>query len=223
MSLPIKLNLKSLTEDHILPDVLREFKISTIEEVQKYFEKKGSPRVVESLRISAWDLFRFPFIKQLTDRITEVINSEAIITSLKRRIENKMRVRSLIEPFDIYWTLSGVVFEIILPEVEEIRLKWDDVYKSITTNRETYVHMCHLLKGEKREEEIIKDFETEAKPIKESKPTKKAETRNANKQRDAKKREREEFERKQAEAFAEKAKQDARKKQLKAQKKSATK
>jgi len=75
---------------------------------------------------------------------------------------------------------------------------------------------------EKMTEKISEDLK-DPEPKPKSDPTQKADTRNANKQRDAKKREREEFERKQAEAFAEKARQDARKKQLKAQKKQISK
>jgi len=118
----------------------------------------------------------------------------------------------------VHHTVRDAVKDVFIHTIDVLVLpKVAGLLSIIRINPEKYKETT-----EKMTEKIAEELK-EPEPKPKSEPTQKADTRNANKQRDAKKREREEFERKQAEAFAEKARQDARKKQLKAQKKQVSK
>ena len=177
--------------------------------VNEYFETKGTRYVGTDFKSALYKTFQLTFRAELSE-----LNSThfyPLAEYMRQRIQRHLTIRSVTSPRDICLTILPQVKMSMESEVEAIRVRWHSVC-------EAYDKMLEE-EQKARERECAEVFAREEAERKEAKRTKKADTRDANKARDTKKKEKEEFERRVAECARLQAQADAKKRQQKAQKK----
>jgi hypothetical protein len=164
---------------------------------------------------------RNTLIRNLTLEIHSVIQRSKAY--LKGRISRHLTIRSVSSIHDLCWTTlpdaKGSVRDFVCAS---ITCEWDDLrsgYNAVKAEEDRKLAKKQEEEQKQKEEALKAIWKQEQEEIQLAKRTQKADTRDANKIRDAKKKEKEEFEKRQIECARLRAQLEAKKKQQKAQKK----
>lgn len=181
--------------------------------VNDYFKTKGTRYISTEFKSALYTTFKMTFRLELI----ELNNTHfyPFTDYMRQRIQRHLTIRSVTSPAEICLTILPQVKDAMEGEVEAIRVRWHSVC-------EAYDKMLEEEQKEK-ERQCAEVFAREEAERQEAKRTKKADTRDANKARDAKKKEKAEFEKRAMECARLQAQADAKKRQQKAQKKAQAK
>lgn len=196
---------------HVCMDDLRD---RVGEYIEEYFHKRGTPSIITTkFALEQFQVLQFAMRIEMASLICH--HCESVEDYVMRRIRRHFTVRSITSPRDINLTTMSMMSESLEDEIGELRVRFDKICDdSDKADAEEQV---------RKEREVAEAFAVEEKAKAEAKRTKKADTRDANKARDAKKKQREDFEKASAEAMRQRLIQEQKKKQQKAQKKAQAK